>query len=197
MFTGIIENMGTIVQITQDDTNLHLYIQADFVSEIRVDQSIAHNGICLTIVEIKDNIYKVTAINETILKTNIGSWKIGEKINLERAMILGARLDGHIVQGHVDSTAYCTNKVHFEGSWNYTFEFDKSFASLVIEKGSITVNGTSLTCFNITDNSFDVAIIPYTFDHTIMQFIEVESIVNIEFDLIGKYILRSKQLNNL
>jgi riboflavin synthase len=196
VFTGIIESIGSIHSIESDQTNVHLWIKSNLTSEIRVDQSIAHNGICLTVVEIDSDMYKVTAIQETILKTNISTWKEDGKVNLERAMILSARLDGHIVQGHVDSVGICTDKEFKDGSWNYTFEIDDSHAALIIEKGSITVNGTSLTCFNITEHSFEVAIIPYTYEHTIMPFVKENSPVNIEFDLIGKYILRSNQLSN-
>ena len=165
-------------------------------NELKVDQSLSHNGVCLTVEEVKVGAHRVTAIAETLKKTNLGAWQVGTLINLERCMQLNGRLDGHIVQGHVDATATCIKKVALEGSWEYTFQFQEQFTSLVIEKGSISVNGISLTCFNVTANSFTVAIIPYTFEHTNMKQFEEGDLINIEFDIIGKYVQRMTQLNS-
>ena len=194
MFTGIIEAIGTVRKITWQGTNKSFYIQSDLASGLSIDESISHNGACLTVEEIQDDIYKVTAIKETLEKTNIGSWKNDDLINLERSMKIGGRIDGHIVQGHVDCTAICIAKNDLEGSYEFTFEFDKKFAGLIIEKGSISLNGISLTIFNISLNSFSVAIIPYTFEHTNMKSMQKGMQVNIEFDMIGKYVSRLQSL---
>lgn len=194
MFTGIVEQLGTIEQITKTQSNIHLTIKSTFTHELKIDQSVAHNGICLTVVAIDGDKYTVTAIQETINKTTIGTWKVGDIINLERAMIMGTRLDGHIVQGHVDSTAKCIAIIPQDGSTLYTFEYPEQFKGLVIEKGSICINGISLTAFNCIDNKVSVAIIPYTYEHTMLQYLSENDAVNIEYDIIGKYILRQNQL---
>lgn len=194
MFTGIIEAIGTVRDITSQGTNKSFYIQSSISAELGIDESISHNGVCLTVEEIKDDIYKVTAIKETLEKTDIGSWKNNDLVNLERSMKMGRRLDGHIVQGHVDCTAICIAKNDLEGSYEFTFEFDKKYAGLVIEKGSISLNGISLTIFDVSLNTFSVAIIPYTFEHTNMQSLQEGMQVNIEFDMIGKYVSRLQSL---
>jgi riboflavin synthase len=194
MFTGIIESIGIISDIKKDQGNVHLTIQTNITNELKIDQSVAHNGVCLTIVEIFDNKHVVTAIQETINKTTLGLWKIGDKVNIERAMKLGDRLDGHIVQGHVDQTAVCTSIQEKSGSWEFTFEYDTALNNITIEKGSITVNGTSLTVVNSAKNSFSVAIIPYTYEHTIFHTFEIGTKVNLEFDVVGKYIARMYEL---
>lgn len=190
MFTGIIETLGTLVEAKKDQENLHLTVQTPLTSELKIDQSVAHNGVCLTVVSKTDTAYTVTAIQETCLKTNIESWAVGDAINLERAMVLGARLDGHIVQGHVDQTGICTEIKEADGSWYFSFEYDASLHNITIEKGSITVNGVSLTVVNSNANSFSVAIIPYTYEHTNFQTFKVGTQVNLEFDVIGKYVSR-------
>jgi riboflavin synthase len=195
MFTGIIECLGLIEAIETKGTNATFWVSSPLSAELKIDQSLSHNGVCLTVEEIKGNQHRVTAIEETLRKTNLGNWKIGTLINLERCMLMNGRLDGHIVQGHVDATAICKRKLTLAGSWEYNFEFDKQFAHFVIEKGSISVNGISLTCFNVTQNSFTVAIIPYTFGHTNMQQLEVGDTINLEFDIIGKYVQRMVQIN--
>ena len=190
MFTGIIESTGTVKEVISTGTNKLFWISSALAPELKVDQSLSHNGVCLTIEEIMDGMHRVTAIEETLLKTNLGSWQPGSIINLERCMMLNGRLDGHIVQGHVDCTAECIEVVEKNGSWEYAFQFDKEFASLIIEKGSITLNGISLTIFNIDNHIFSVAIIPYTYEHTNMQYLQPGDTVNIEFDMIGKYVER-------
>jgi riboflavin synthase len=190
MFTGIIETLGTLQEIKKDKDNIHLTIDSSITDELQIDQSVAHNGICLTVVAINDSSYTVTAIGETIKKTNISYWKTGDQINLERAMKLGDRLDGHIVQGHVDQIGTCIATDEANGSWHYTFEYDESLHNITIEKGSITVNGVSLTVVNSKKNKFSVAIIPYTFEHTNFKNFEVGTKVNLEFDVIGKYVSR-------
>ncbi|GEC71933.1 riboflavin synthase alpha chain [Flavobacterium flevense] len=190
MFTGIIETLGTIQEIKKEKDNIHVTIDASITNELKIDQSVAHNGICLTVVAIKDNSYTVTAIDETIKKTNLGEWKTGDLVNLERAMKLGDRLDGHIVQGHVDQTGNCISIQETNGSWLYTFEYDDKLNNLTIEKGSITVNGVSLTVVNSEKNKFSVAIIPYTHEHTNFKNFVVGSKINLEFDVIGKYVSR-------
>jgi len=190
MFTGIIETLGALVEVKKDQENLHLTIESGLTNDLKIDQSIAHNGVCLTVVSKTNSTYTVTAIQETCLKTNIGSWAVGDAINLERAMLLGARLDGHIVQGHVDQTGICTEIREAEGSWYYSFEYDPSLHNITIEKGSITVNGVSLTVVNSKANSFSVAIIPYTYQHTNFHSFKVGTKVNLEFDVIGKYVSR-------
>ena len=188
MFTGIIEDLGVITNLEKAQDNLHLTLQSSIASELKIDQSIAHNGVCLTVVGLDNYNYTVTAIQETLNKTTLGTLVIGDKVNLERAMKLGDRLDGHIVQGHVDQTAVCIDVSTQEGSWLFTFEYDDSKNNLTIEKGSITVNGVSLTVVNSNKNRFSVAIIPYTFEHTNFNTLKKNSIVNLEFDVLGKYI---------
>ena len=188
MFTGIIETLGTIQEIKKEKDNIHVTIDSSFTNELKIDQSVAHNGICLTVVAIKDTTYTVTAIDETIKKTNLGEWHKGDSVNLERAMKLGDRLDGHIVQGHVDQTGTCISIQETNGSWLYTFEYDEKLNNLTIEKGSITVNGVSLTVVNSKKNQFSVAIIPYTHEHTNFKDFKVGSKINLEFDVIGKYV---------
>jgi riboflavin synthase len=190
MFTGIIESLGIVKKIEQEGENIHITIDSDFTSELKIDQSVAHNGVCLTTVAINGNEYVVTAIKETLDKSNLKFLRIGNKVNLERAMILGARLDGHIVQGHVDQTAICTNVLEEDGSWVYSFEYDSSLNNVTIEKGSITVNGTSLTVVNSKKNNFSVAIIPYTQEHTNFHTFKIGTVVNLEFDVIGKYVAK-------
>jgi len=190
MFTGIIESLGVVKNIIKEGDNLHVTIESNFTNELKIDQSVAHNGVCLTIVKIKDKEYTVTAIKETIEKSNFKHLKIGDLINLERAMILGARLDGHIVQGHVDQTATCTSVIEENGSWVFSFEYDSTYNNVTIEKGSITINGTSLTVVNSKKNSFSVAIIPYTYENTNFHTFEIGTVINLEFDVIGKYVAR-------
>lgn len=190
MFTGIIETLGKVKELKQDQSNVHLSIESDITSELKIDQSVAHNGVCLTVVSIDDDNYTVTAIEETLSKTNLNHLAVGDSINLERAMKLGDRLDGHIVQGHVDQTAICKQIEEAEGSWVFTFSYDKSLHNITIEKGSITVNGVSLTVVNSKKNEFSVAIIPYTYEHTTFKQLKSGSVVNLEFDVIGKYVKR-------
>ena len=191
MFTGIIEELGTVKNIEREGGNLHLSMEAAMCPELKIDQSVAHNGVCLTVVSINGTEYTVTAIQETIDKTNIGDLSIGDVVNLERCMKMGGRLDGHIVQGHVDKTAICTEVKEEDGSWVFSFEYDKNAASEVtVEKGSITVNGTSLTVVDSKDNGFSVCIIPYTFDNTCFKNLKKGDKVNLEFDIIGKYVAR-------
>jgi riboflavin synthase len=188
MFTGIIETLGTIQEIRKEKDNLHITVDSPITAELQIDQSVAHNGICLTVVAIKDTSYTVTAIDETVRKTNLGNWKTGDSINLERAMKLGDRLDGHMVQGHVDQTGTCILAKETGGSWLYTFEYDETLNNLTIEKGSITVNGVSLTVVDSKKNEFSVAIIPYTYEHTNFNSFKVGTKINLEFDVIGKYV---------
>ena len=187
MFTGIIENLSEIKEINKEGDNLSISLISEITNELKIDQSLSHNGVCLTVVDINDNIYKVTAIKETILKSSIKNWRIGDIINIERAMKLGDRLDGHMVQGHVDQTATCKKISEENGSWYFYFEYEKS-DNLTIEKGSISINGVSLTIVESMDNGFSVAIIPYTYYNTNFKNIKVGDLVNIEFDMIGKYI---------
>lgn len=194
MFTGIIETLGIISDIKKDQENIHLTIQTNITNELKIDQSVAHNGVCLTVVNLFDDKHVVTAIKETIDKTTLGSWEIGDKVNIERAMKLGDRLDGHIVQGHVDQTAICTSIEDKDGSWVYTFAYDSALNNITIEKGSITINGTSLTVVNSKKDSFSVAIIPYTYENTIFHTFKVGTNVNLEFDVVGKYIARMYEL---
>lgn len=188
MFTGIIETLGKVTAVEKEGGNLHLHLEASIANELRIDQSVAHNGVCLTIVATAGNGYTVTAIAETLKKTNLGLLEPGSPVNLERAMVLGARLDGHLVQGHVDQTGVCTAVEEKNGSWVYRFKYDPSLNNLTIKKGSITIDGTSLTIVDSDPGSFSVAIIPYTFDHTCFHTYRVGSVVNLEFDLIGKYV---------
>lgn len=190
MFTGIIETLGAISNIVGENSNIHVTVTSSITKELKIDQSVSHNGICLTVVNINNDEYTVTAISETIEKTNIGQWQTGDIVNLERAMKLGDRLDGHIVQGHVDQTAICKSIKETGGSWQYTFEYDAGPGNITIEKGSITVNGVSLTVVDSGDSSFSVAIIPYTHEHTNFKNFVVGTKVNLEFDVIGKYVAR-------
>lgn len=190
MFTGIIETIGTVQAVQKEGDNVHLTLSSSITAELKIDQSVSHNGVCLTVVAIDADTYKVTAIRETLDKTNLGDWKTGDLVNLERAMKLGDRLDGHIVQGHVDQTAVCESIENANGSWYYTFKYDDAIGNLTIEKGSITVNGVSLTVVDSRDGRFSVAIIPYTFEHTNFQQFTVGTKVNLEFDVIGKYVTR-------
>lgn len=190
MFTGIIETLGTIQEIRKDNDNLHISVSSSLTDELKIDQSVAHNGVCLTIVAINSNQYTVTAIQETIAKTNLADWNVGDLVNLERAMKLGDRLDGHIVQGHVDQIGVCKSIVEANGSWYYTFEYDEKLNNLTIEKGSVTVNGVSLTVVNSKRNEFSVAIIPFTYEHTNFKNFKIGTKINLEFDVIGKYVSR-------
>src|ERR1700741_5213595 len=188
MFTGIIEATGTVTDIVKDGANKTVWINSPVSNELTIDQSISHNGACLTVEEVKNGAHRVTAIEETLIKTNLNTWTKGTIVNLERCLQMNSRLDGHMVQGHVDTTAQCVSIIEKAGSAEYRFSFDKKFAALVVEKGSITVNGISLTIFDITENTFTVAIIPYTFEHTDIKNLRVNDYVNIEFDMIGKYV---------
>jgi riboflavin synthase len=194
MFTGIIETTGVVKEVVPEGSNLHFRIASDISNELKIDQSVAHNGVCLTVVEIRDNEYTVTAVAETLQKTNLASWKQGDIINIERALKAGDRLDGHFVQGHVDSTGVCIAKEVLEGSWLFRFSFPQQFAALIIEKGSICINGVSLTAFNVGQQEFTVTIIPYTYEHTNFHSLEKGNMVNLEFDVLGKYLLRHKEL---
>lgn len=196
MFTGIIETLGVVKDIQKEGENLHITVSSTITNELKIDQSVSHNGVCLTVVGISEDQYTVTAIKESINKTNIGDWKIGNIINLERAMKLGDRLDGHIVQGHVDQTGSCKSIEEANGSWYYTFEYDAKLHNITIEKGSITVNGVSLTVVNSKENEFSVAIIPYTHEHTNFKDFKVGTKINLEFDVIGKYVSRLHQIRN-
>ena len=200
MFSGIVEEFAEVVGIEKDQENLHFTLKCSFVNELKIDQSVAHNGVCLTVVRIKDGTYTVTAMRETLDCSNLGLLKVGDKVNVERSMLMNGRLDGHIVQGHVDKTARCTKVEDAEGSHVFTFEydFDKEMASrgyLTVDKGSVTVNGVSLTVCRPTRNSFQVCIIPYTFDNTNFHTIKVGTVVNLEFDIIGKYIAQITKLS--
>ncbi len=200
MFSGIVEEAATVVALKKDKSNLHISLRCSFTSELKVDQSISHNGVCLTVVSIDGDVYTVTTIKETLNLSNLGLLEIGTKVNLERSMLMNGRLDGHIVQGHVDQTAVCKNVTEADGSWYYTFEYkyDRNMANkgyMTVDKGSVTVNGVSLTVVEPTDNSFKVAIIPYTYEYTNFHQIEIGTIVNIEFDIIGKYISRLLNIN--
>lgn len=193
MFTGIIENTGVIKEIQSNGTNKTFWITSPLSGELKIDQSLSHNGVCLTVEEIKNGMHRVTAIEETLLKTNLGTWQLGSIVNLERCMQLNGRLDGHIVQGHVDVTAECIAVIEKDGSWEYSFTFPEKFSALIIEKGSITLNGISLTLFNVGINSFSVAVIPYTYKHTNINVLKKGDGVNIEFDMLGKYVQRMLQ----
>ncbi len=195
MFSGIIEEAATVVALEKDKENLHITMQCSFVNELKIDQSVAHNGVCLTVVKKTGETYTVTAIKETLDRSNLGLLKIGDKVNIERSMLMNGRLDGHIVQGHVDQTAQCVEVKEADGSWYFTFSYtcNKEMAKkgyLTVDKGSVTVNGVSLTVCNPTEESFQVAIIPYTYEHTNFHQIQIGSVVNIEFDIIGKYVSR-------
>ncbi len=194
MFTGIIESIGIISDIIKDGTNIHFIIESKLTPELKVDQSLAHNGVCLTVVAIKGSNYKVTAVAETLSKTNLGDWLKGGEVNLERSLRVGDRLDGHFVQGHVDCTAICTDIKTLDGSWLFRFHFPEQFAALIIEKGSICLNGVSLTVFNVRKDEFTVTIIPYTFQHTNFHALKTDDKVNLEFDVMGKYLLRKEEV---
>ena len=193
MFTGIIETLGRVTELKQEGGNLHITVTSSISSELKIDQSVAHNGVCLTVVALQDDTHTVTAIEETLNKTNIGHLKTGDLINLERCMQMNGRLDGHIVQGHVDQTAVCIAYEELDGSWEYTFDYDPSRGNVTVEKGSVCINGISLTVVNSQANSFSVAIIPYTYEHTNLQQVREGSVVNLEFDIIGKYVARLLQ----
>ncbi|MGN6180324.1 MAG: riboflavin synthase [Mucilaginibacter sp.] len=190
MFTGIIETLGKVAELRHEQGNLHITVESAISHELKIDQSVAHNGVCLTVVALADGRHTVTAIEETLSKTSLGALKTGDLVNLERCMQMNARLDGHIVQGHVDQTAKCIGFKELDGSWEYTFEYDASVGNVTVEKGSICVNGISLTVVNSKANSFSVAIIPYTFEHTNLQQVREGAVVNLEFDIIGKYVAR-------
>lgn len=195
MFTGIIECIGKVVGLRPEQSNLDLIIESPISHELKIDQSVSHNGVCLTVVEVTATTHRVTAIYETLKKTNIGALQIGNEVNMERCTKVGDRLDGHIVQGHVDQTATCVNVEEQNGSWLYTFRYAPSKENIVVEKGSVCVNGTSLTAFNAKDDLFSVAIIPYTYEFTNIKEVKVGSLVNIEFDIIGKYVARMMGMN--
>jgi len=190
MFTGIIETLGKITNLQNEQGNLHITVESSISNELKIDQSVAHNGVCLTVVAVEDGRHTVTAIEETLNKSNLGHLKVNDPVNLERCMQMNARLDGHIVQGHVDQTAVCTGFKELDGSWEYTFTYDASTGNVTVEKGSICVNGISLTVVNSQANSFSVAIIPYTYEHTNLHNVREGSVVNLEFDIIGKYVAR-------
>jgi riboflavin synthase len=194
MFTGIVESTGTVKKVITNGSNKIFWIESPLSSQLKTDQSVSHSGICLTVEEVKESSHKVTAIDETLQKTNISDWKVGNLVNLERCLQLNSRIDGHLVQGHVDTTAECTKRKEKKGSWEFEFEFKKEFAELIIEKGSIGINGISLTAFNVKKKTFCVAIIPYTFEHTNIREVQKGDFVNLEFDLIGKYIIRKLTL---
>lgn len=193
MFTGIIEGLGEVTNLEREKDNLHITVRSSLSSELKIDQSLAHNGVCLTVVALGEDTHTITAIDETLEKSNLGELQIGSKVNLERATKIGSRLDGHIVQGHVDQTGTCTKVEELEGSWMFTFEYDPGFDNITIEKGSITVNGVSLTVVGSKENSFSVAIIPYTYENTNFKQIREGNTVNLEFDVIGKYVARLLQ----
>ena len=195
MFTGIIEAIGKVAGLEKEGANITFEIESFLAPELKVDQSVAHNGVCLTVIEVKGDTYKVTAIDETLQKTSLGAWEVGTRVNLERCMPANGRFDGHIVQGHVDETAICTGVQEQEGSWLFDFEYKAESGNLTVEKGSITINGVSLTCFNSTQNTFRVAIIPYTYEHTNFKELKAGDKVNLEFDIIGKYV--QKMLGNV
>jgi riboflavin synthase len=194
MFTGIIEAVGSVKKISSSGSNKTFWIESPISAEFKVDQSISHSGVCLTVEEIEGSLHKITAIDETLKKTTLNSWQPGTSVNIERCLALNGRLDGHFVQGHVDTTGICKKRTDKKGSWEFEFEFPKKFAELVIEKGSVCINGISLTAFNVKRKSFAVAIIPYTFEHTSIKDVNTGDTVNLEFDIIGKYLLRSISL---
>lgn len=193
MFTGIIESIGKVVALEKEQDNLHLTLSCDFTSELKIDQSVAHNGVCLTVVNIQNNNYTVTAIEETLNRSNIGNLEISDEVNLERCTKVGDRLDGHIVQGHVDQTAACTKVEELDGSWKYHFEYEKS-NNITVEKGSVTINGVSLTVVDSGINTFSVAIIPFTHEHTNFHTFKEGTQVNLEFDIVGKYVMKMQEL---
>ena len=200
MFSGIVESTARVVSIQKDQENIHFTLECDFIQELKIDQSVAHNGVCLTVVHLTDKQYVVTAMNETLERSNLATWTIGTEVNVERSMMMNGRLDGHIVQGHVDQVAICIGKENEDGSYRFTFQYEtnKEMAQrgyFCVDKGSVTINGVSLTVCNPTQNTFQVCIIPYTYDNTNFHSIEVGTKVNIEFDIIGKYITRMQQLS--
>lgn len=195
MFTGIIETIGTVKEVISSGSNKTFWIESSLSAEFKIDQSVSHSGVCLTVEEIKGNLHRVTAIEETLKKTNLSAWKAGTVANIERCLMVNARLDGHFVQGHADTAGTCKKRQEKDGSWEFEFEFPKKFAELVIEKGSVAVNGISLTAFNVKRKIFSVAIIPYTFEHTNIKDITPGDPVNLEFDIIGKYLIRRLSLN--
>ena len=194
MFTGIIEQLGIVEGVQKNGSNVTLTVKATLVNDLKVDQSLSHSGICLTVESIQNDTYTVTAIEETLKKTSLSNWEVGTVVKLERCLRFDGRLDGHIVQGHVDTVGKCIDATTKDGSWEYVICFDKKFSTLIIEKGSISLNGISLTIFNVTDNCFTVAIIPYTYEHTNMHTLKINEDVNIEFDMIGKYVNRMKKI---
>jgi riboflavin synthase, alpha subunit len=196
MFTGIIEAVGQIEDVINQGTNTTFWVASPLSGEFKPDQSVSHNGVCLTVEEVRGNRHRVTAIAETLEKSNLGEWQKGHLVNLERCLPMNGRLDGHIVQGHVDATGTCTERRELDGSWEFRFRFPEKFAALVIEKGSISLNGISLTVFKVTRDEFSVAIIPYTYEHTNMQQVQPGTTVNLEFDIIGKYVARIQDLKN-
>lgn len=196
MFTGIIETLGTVTKIEREQTNMHIYITSELSSELKIDQSVSHNGVCLTVVGIEENTHKVTAIDETLQKSNLGQLQEGQLVNIERCTAANGRFDGHIVQGHVDQTAVCISKEDHNGSWLFTFQYDQKYQNITVEKGSISVNGISLTVVNSLDDQFSVAIIPYTIEHTNLKHVNIGTVVNLEFDIVGKYISKIMALKN-
>jgi len=190
MFTGIVETLGEVTAIRNEGTNVHFSIKSAISHELKIDQSVAHNGVCLTVVALENDNHTVTAIAETLQKANLGNWKVGSKVNLERCMQMNGRLDGHIVQGHVDQTAICVKRSALDGSWEYRFRYTPDQGNVTVEKGSVCVNGISLTVVNSEDHEFSVFIIPYTYEHTNLQEVDVDDSVNIEFDIIGKYVAK-------
>jgi riboflavin synthase len=194
MFTGIIETTGIVKDLISNGSNKTFWVQSPISGELKVDQSVSHSGVCLTVEEIKNGMHRVTAIEETLQKTNIGSWSAGTVVNIERCLIINGRLDGHFVQGHVDTTGTCIAKKEKNGSWEFEFEFPSKFAQLLIEKGSVSINGISLTVFHVKKKKFTVAIIPYTYEYTNIKYVNPGDTINIEFDLIGKYLLRRLSL---
>ncbi|WP_353482018.1 riboflavin synthase [Haliscomenobacter sp.] len=194
MFTGIIESRGTVQNIHQEGSNVHFNIASDISSALKIDQSLSHNGVCLTVVGIKDNVHTVTAVEETLKRSNLGQWQVGSLVNLERAMLSNGRLDGHIVQGHVDGTAHCIKVEDRDGSWNFHFQYTPTEEHLLVDKGSVCINGVSLTVVSPAEDRFSVAIIPYTFEHTTFQSLQEGDLVNLEFDVIGKYIAQYAKL---
>lgn len=195
MFTGIIETIGIVRSIEHKGSNVDFWVESKITSELKIDQSVAHNGVCLTVVELNGDVYRVTAVAETMAKTNLGNLREGDKVNLERSLKVGDRLDGHFVQGHVDATGTCKAKETLEGSWLFRFQFPEQYASLMIEKGSICIDGVSLTAFNVGKNEFTVTIIPYTYEHTNFHQLQPGQAVNLEFDVLGKYLLRHRDLH--
>lgn len=195
MFTGIIECIGRIVNKSLEGSNIDFEINAPITDELKPDQSVAHNGVCLTVTDVQDQSYHVTAVKETLDKTALGKWEVGDGVNIERAMKIGDRLDGHFVQGHIDTIATCTKKTALDGSWLFSFSFPEKFAALIIEKGSVCINGISLTAFDVQKDTFTVTIIPYTYNNTTFNQLEEGMIVNIEFDILGKYLLKASTLN--